>query len=94
MKNKTLKSPFVKFESINRQYKPIHQEFDSLPVLSVLTPRGTCPFDTRPAGRGIGGAVEQEEERGERGEVEERDDLEGRAGGDRSRPVSTAVNKR
>eukprot|EP00062_Callorhinchus_milii_P016041 gi/632966915/ref/XP_007899684.1/ PREDICTED: protein DBF4 homolog B [Callorhinchus milii] len=40
-----LKQPFVKVEDSSRQFKPLHQQFDSFPELNYQSPRGSSAFD-------------------------------------------------
>ena len=43
-KAKTLKAPFIKFEAINKQYRPVKSELGTWPRLNLSAPPGICPF--------------------------------------------------
>lgn len=58
---KKLKTPYLKIESVTKQYRVVYQQVDLWPHANVETPRGTCPFD----GTSLGGEKSREE-RGDR----------------------------
>ncbi|XP_062567770.1 LOW QUALITY PROTEIN: uncharacterized protein LOC134230012 [Saccostrea cucullata] len=60
-KVKKLKTPYLKLESVTRQYKVVYHQAEVWPHANVETPRGTCPFD----GTSVGGEKSREE-RGDR----------------------------
>ncbi|XP_061186135.1 uncharacterized protein LOC133194157 [Saccostrea echinata] len=60
-KVKRLKPPYLKMESVTRQYKVVYHQVEVWPHANVETPRGTCPFD----GTSVGGERSREE-RGDR----------------------------
>ena len=63
---KRFKAPYIKFEALNRHYKPVFAELDSFPSIIWDTAAGHCPFEAH-----RGGKRKQDEVK--RAEVEERD---------------------
>ncbi|KAK0050918.1 asparagine-rich protein [Biomphalaria pfeifferi] len=43
-KKKQLKGPFIKFEAINKLYRPVKSELPCWPKINLLAPPGLCPF--------------------------------------------------
>ncbi|CAE1322852.1 PXDN [Acanthosepion pharaonis] len=44
-KARNLKQPFIKFEALNKFFRPVQMELNSWPYLNMNSTQGSCPFD-------------------------------------------------
>lgn len=42
---RNLKQPFIKFEALNKFFRPVQMELNSWPYLNMNSTQGSCPFD-------------------------------------------------